>query len=141
MKILTLILKNWDQILEEIDFQTSRSGGPGGQSVNKTESKVTLLWNLRSSKILNEDQRLALESSLGNRVNKVGFLNLSCEKFRSQKRNKDEILKILRNLLVNSLTPPKARKKTSIPKSVRLKNYLSKTRHGQKKNLRKKPEF
>ena len=80
-----------DCLKGEISFRTSRSSGPGGQHVNKTESRVELLWNLRFSLCLDEQQKALLAGRIGHRLSDDGTLVLASEKYRSQHRNREEV--------------------------------------------------
>lgn len=111
---------------QELRFKTSRSSGPGGQHVNKTETRVELLWSPRRSKCLKEKEKLLIISRLRNRLNEEGVLVLASEKYRSQSRNKADVTERFVDLVLSSLVPLKKRRSTrpspaSIEKRLRNK--------------------
>jgi len=124
-------------LITELTFETSRSGGKGGQHANKTESRVTLVFNLRDSQVLNYAQKERLQNVLKNRISS-GVLRLSCEAERSQHRNKAIVIKQFIDLLSNSLIVRKKRISTTISKSKKESRLAKKKQHQEKKNLRKK---
>lgn len=124
-------------ITAELKFETSRSGGKGGQHVNKTESKVTLVFDLNESKVLTEDQKERIQSNLGPRI-KSGVIRVSSESNRSQYRNKSDAISRFFNILENSLQTAKPRVASKLPKSVKRKRLKAKKLHQDKKELRKK---
>ena len=115
-------------LARELRFRTSRSSGPGGQHVNKTESRVELIWSPGDSSCLNDGQRVLLISRLGKRLNEEGYLVMASEKYRSQYRNKLELVNRFMDLIQSSLVPVKKRKatrptRTSVEKRIRNKKY------------------
>ena len=98
-----------DCLIGEVIYRTSRSSGPGGQHVNKTESRVELIWSPGDSECLDADQKARLRLSLGHRLTEKGELILASEKFRSQHRNKEEVTERFLRLVAAGLTPPKRR--------------------------------
>ena len=125
-------------ILSELVFTTSRSGGPGGQSVNKVNTKVTLRWDVAGSQLANEEQKEKIMLKLAKMINKERELVLSAEGSRSQLQNKQEALDKLDILLNSAFYTPKIRKKTKPTKSSIKKRLASKKKHSEKKTLRKK---
>lgn len=110
----------------EVEFRTSRSSGPGGQHVNKTESRVELLWSPQESNCLTEEQKMLLASRLRSRITDEGVLILASEKYRSQHRNKADVIERFLDLVTSSLVPVKKRKlsrptRTSVEKRIRNK--------------------
>jgi len=117
-------------ILNELNFRTSRSSGPGGQSVNKVNTKVVLLFNMNDSLVLSQSQIETLTLKLKNRINADGILSLSSDETRSQLKNKELVIKRFMMLLNDALTPIKKRKptrrsKASVEKRLRNKKYQS----------------
>lgn len=117
-------------LTREVEFRTSRSSGPGGQHVNKTESRVELLWSPWKSECLNVAQKRMLSGRLANRITDEGVLILASEKYRSQHRNKAEVIERFVNLVSTSLIPVKKRKPTrptrsSVEKRIRSKKIRS----------------
>ena len=129
-----------DDILPELVFSTSRSSGPGGQSVNKLNTKVTLRWDVVRSATLSEDQRAIIVTKLAKVINKDGEVILSAERSRSQLQNKEDVLGKLDSLLKRAFTVPKVRKATKPTKSSIKKRLASKKKLSEKKSLRKKLE-
>jgi ribosome-associated protein len=123
---------------KEIHFAFSKSGGKGGQHVNKTESKVELSFNIATSNILPESARTALLKKLGNRINTDGFLVLTDETSRSQHTNRENVVKKFYALLATALKPVKKRRKTAVPRSVKEQRLKKKKRRGEIKSLRSK---
>ena len=107
-----------EALLREVTFKTSRSGGKGGQNVNKVSSKVELNIDIRISQLFTEEQKEVLISKLSSRINSEGILQVITEEDRSQLRNKERSLEKLIILLGNALHTPKLRKATKPGKSV-----------------------
>ncbi len=125
-------------LLKELAFTTSRSSGPGGQNVNKVNSKVTLHWNLAASNILSEHQREQIIKRLGAKLTKDGILVLSAQDKRSQLQNKETVLSKLDFLLKKALTPVKKRKSTKPTRAALQKRKVEKRQHSEKKQWRQK---
>lgn len=130
-----------DLALKEVQFQTALSGGPGGQHVNKTESKVILIWDISSSAAFSETIRHRLLKQLAHRTNAEGVLKLSVTKSRSQHQNKKIAKQNFKILLEKALQKPKKRIKTKPSRSAKLKRLQKKKQHSDKKQLRKKPKL
>ena len=103
----------------EIRFATSRSSGPGGQNVNKVESRVTLLFDLDASPSLDEDQKRRVRSRLASRINKQGVLRVVAQKHRTQAANRETALERFRQLLGDALAERPERKPTRVSKAAR----------------------
>lgn len=123
--------------LSEIKFTYARSSGPGGQNVNKVNSKAVLHWNLSASPSLTPELRFRLMSQLGERVTQEGEVVLSSDRFRDQGRNREDCLIKLRELLNFAAFVPKKRKKTRPSQSRIRKNKEAKSRHSDKKKSRR----
>jgi ribosome-associated protein len=108
---------DWEKILTELDFRTSRSSGAGGQHVNKTETKVELLFDVHASNGMSQEEKELIFQKLTNRINQEGILSVTSQKSRSQLDNKENVIEKLQNLLLKALTPTTARKKTKPSKS------------------------
>ena len=118
---------NTNDILSECTFKTSKSSGPGGQHANKVETRVTILFNISKSTVLDDNQKEKIKKNLANKINKEGILQISSQKYKSQIKNKVIVEYRLIELLENSLKEKKKRIKTKIPNAVkrkRLKNGL-----------------
>ena len=107
-----------EDLLREITFRTSRSGGKGGQNVNKVSSKVELNINIKSSNLFNQEQKILLLQKLANRINSEGVLQIITEEERSQLHNKERSLEKLQILLKNALYQPKIRRATKPKRSA-----------------------
>ncbi len=134
-----LIINEQLQIpLDELQFRFSKSSGPGGQHVNKAETRVTLLFDVANSPSLTEEQKALLLEKLQNRLDKSGTLQVSVQTFRSQSRNRDTAVARLQKLLKKALTPPKKRKRTKPSKAAKEKRLAEKKRRSQLKVERRK---
>jgi ribosome-associated protein len=114
----------------EISFVASRSGGPGGQNVNKVSSRVTLSFDVRLSTALSDEQKAVVLRSLGKRVNKEGILQIVSQRTRSQDMNRTDALVRFADLLRRALTPKRPRIKTRVPaaaKQIRLDQKKKRT--------------
>jgi len=125
-------------LIGELTFKFSRSGGAGGQHVNKVSSKVTLQWNVEQSAIFSAEEKAVVTEKLSNRINKEGILQLESGTDRSQVRNKEIAIDRFLNLLKEALVPTKPRKKTKIPYSSVLKRLDRKKQQSQLKASRKR---
>lgn len=128
------------EIHNELIFRTSRSSGPGGQNVNKVNSKVTLKWNVQESNALSDEQREVLLVKLKAYLTKDGVLLLTAQEKRSQLQNKEEALQKLDQLLRKAFAVRKARKATKPSKTTIQKRIQEKKQRGEKKQWRKKIE-
>ncbi|MDX9724422.1 MAG: alternative ribosome rescue aminoacyl-tRNA hydrolase ArfB [Myxococcota bacterium] len=126
--------------LEELRFSTSRSGGPGGQHVNVTASRVTLAWNLLDSPSLSDEQRERLRERLGHRLSSAGELQLSVETTRSQHRNRELAIARFSELLARSLQRDPVRHETRRPRSVSRQILEHKRQRSVVKKLRQRPQ-
>ena len=101
-----------DCLLKELKFRTSRSSGPGGQHVNKTESRVELIWNLKLTRCLDPETRSLLAARMKHRLTDEGLLILASGKFRSQARNREEVQERFLKLVSANLKADKPRHPT-----------------------------
>ncbi len=121
---------------EEISFTASRSSGPGGQNVNKVNTRVTLIFDIEASPSLSPDQKTLLTRRLGRRVNKDGVLRIVSQQSRSQWANRQTALELFVVLLRKSLEITPRRKKSRIPQALKKKRLADKRRTGEKKRAR-----
>ena len=126
-----------DCLIREVQFRTSRSSGPGGQHVNKTETRVELLWSPSGSLCLNEAQKAALTNKLGHRITEDGLLVLASEKYRSQPRNKAEVTERFLELVLTSMLPVKKRRPTRPTRSSVEERIKNKKIRGELKRSRR----
>lgn len=136
MNSLTKISSEY--LLPEISFQASRSGGPGGQHVNKVNTKVMLKWDVAGSELISDEQRERLMNKLANVLTNDGVLVLTAQAARSQLRNKTDVLGKLDRLLQKAFARSKPRRPTKPTYSSVKKRLEGKKRQSEKKNWRKK---
>jgi ribosome-associated protein len=125
----------------EIDFSASRSGGPGGQHVNKTSTRVTLAFDVEGSESLTREQKNKLWARLGNRMTGDGVLKVSSGETRSQFSNREIARKRLAEMIGKALVPPKRRKKTKPSRAAKERRIQRKKKRGMKKKLRQSPSM
>lgn len=127
-----------EMLMSELFFSASRSSGPGGQNVNKVNSKVTLKWDVVHSLLLDEDQQKLIVKKLASRLTKEGMLILTAQDKRSQLQNKEEVISKLNQLLVKAFTPKKTRKKTKPSKAAQQARIKDEKQRSEKKQWRQK---
>ncbi len=125
----------------ELEFSFSRSGGKGGQNVNKLETKATVRWNFKQSAVLNDAQKHLIAEKLKNRINEKGELIVSAQEERSQLQNKERAIEILNQLAQSALTVAPERIPTKIPRSAQEKRLKEKARQAQKKEMRQGVDY
>ncbi|MEN8151447.1 MAG: alternative ribosome rescue aminoacyl-tRNA hydrolase ArfB [Planctomycetota bacterium] len=123
----------------EIDVDFARSGGPGGQNVNKVETKVVLHWHPRNSKVLSEDQLARLEEKLANRLTKDGAIVVTSSRFRHQERNREDALAKLGKMVADAVKIPRKRKKTRPSRASKERRIQDKKHRGGTKRMRREP--
>ena len=121
----------------ELRYTFSKSSGPGGQHVNKVNTKVELRFNVTLSQILNEEQIEIINQKLANQINQEGELILISQATRSQLKNKKEAIEKFYILINEALKPKKKRKPSRITKSAKEKRLKEKKEHSEKKDRRK----
>ena len=130
---------NTSLVFRELIFRTSRSGGKGGQNVNKVETKVEVIFFPVKSAALSEDEKNILLERLKNRLRADGSLSIVSSKHRSQLENKADAKQKLIALIERALLPVKKRKKTKISAAKKKSRLESKRKHSEKKAARKLP--
>jgi ribosome-associated protein len=127
-----------EDLQKEVTYKTSRSGGKGGQNVNKVSSKVELLFSITDSALFNEDEKQRLTEKLSSRLNKDGYVQIVCDEERSQYLNKAKAIDRLTHTLSRALTVQKPRKATKPSKQAKAKRLDEKKQHSTKKESRKR---
>jgi ribosome-associated protein len=118
---------------QEFIFQASRSGGAGGQNVNKVATKVELKLHINSSQVLRDDEKELIHEKLGARINNDGYLQIICQTERTQLRNKEQCIERLYKLLRMAFTRQKKRKETKPTKASVRKRLESKKKQSERK--------
>lgn len=126
------------QYAHELVFTTSRSSGPGGQNVNKVNTKVTLKWDVLNSTAISDEQRALIREKLKSYFTKEGVLVLMAQDKRSQLANKEAVLLKLDQLVKKAFVRKKVRKATKPSKTAVNKRLEQKKQHAEKKQWRKK---
>lgn len=125
----------------ELDFTASRSGGPGGQNVNKVSSRVTLMFDVTASPSLSEDQRQKIWHRLASRINKEGVLRIVSQRTRSQDLNKQEAIARFAELLRAALVVERPRVKTRAPAAAKVRRLEEKRKRTATKQGRTKTDW
>lgn len=126
-----------EQLQKEVFYKTSRSGGKGGQNVNKVSSKVELLFSIADSNLFNDDEKQMLTEKLAARLNKDGYVQVICDEERSQYLNKAKAVERLTNTLTQALVVQKPRKATKPGKQAKARRLHEKKLQAAKKADRK----
>lgn len=128
-------IKNID-FLPELEFQTSRSGGPGGQNVNKVETKVELRFDIQASNLLTDFQKAKLLEKLQNQLVQENILAITAQEKRSQLQNKELVIKKFYKVLEKAFHEKKKRIPSKTPQAVVEKRLKTKKIDSEKKTLR-----
>src|SRR3989440_11855274 len=125
----------------ELRFAASRSGGPGGQNVNKVSSRVTLIFDLEASSTLSDEHKRKIREKLAGRINKDGVLQIVSQRTRSQELNRSDTIERFSDLLRRALTPRALRVKTGKPAAAHDRRIDAKKKRASVKQSRAKKEW
>lgn len=128
-----------ESLIPELNFYASRSSGPGGQNVNKVNTRVELRFDVMNSSVLSEDEKNLLLVKLKTRINNEGILIITSQEDRSQLKNKENAIAKFNAMITRALTPQKPRRPTKPTAASKLKRLTKKKKTGEKKSLRKPP--
>ena len=126
--------------MSELQFHFSRSGGPGGQHVNRTATQVELTFDVQGTTSLNEAQRARVLGKLKSAIDSRGVLHLTCQTTRSQSRNRAEVIERFQRLLRQALHVPKPRRPTQPGRAAAERRLQAKRRAGLLKQERRRPQ-
>lgn len=132
---LTARVRNKD-VTSELDFTASKSGGPGGQNVNKVNSKVTLRFDVQKSELLTEEEKEKISEKLANRISTDGVLIITAQSKRTQLQNKEAAIEKFNHLIGKAFARKKIRRATKPTKSSVKKRLDDKKKHSEKKKMR-----
>ncbi len=132
---------NTENLIKELSFKAIRSGGAGGQHVNKVSSKIELTFDVENSNELSDAQKQLLLKKLANRLTKENVLILFCDESRSQHKNKEIAVKRFLEIIKNGLKKVKPRKATKPTRSAIRKRLKSKKKRAEMKVNRQKPDL
>jgi ribosome-associated protein len=125
--------------LAELDYRATRAGGPGGQHVNTSSTRIEVWWDVRASPALTEEQRARLLDRLANRLDGDGRLRIVASESRSQLRNREAATERLRKAVAAALAVPKARKRTRPSRAAKAARLAAKRRRSATKRERRPP--
>ena len=123
----------------ELTYRATRSGGPGGQHVNTSSTRIELLWDVGASPSLSEEQRALVRARLTNRINQEGVLLIAASEHRSQLQNKEAATARLVELVRQALIVPKTRRKTKPSRASREERLRAKQHRSSVKRMRRRP--
>ena len=126
---------------DELVFKFSRGGGPGGQNVNKVNTRVTILFDASNSRSLSDEQKELILKGLASRANKDGVIRIVSQRYRTQKENRKAAIERLKELLGDVLKKKKVRKQTRIPEKANRKRLEKKKRRSLLKKQRAERDF
>lgn len=132
---------NPNQLLPDVQYQFARSGGAGGQNVNKVATKAELRFDVRNSTLLTDEQRVVLMEKLTNKLTTEGELVLTHQTERTQLGNKEKVIKKFLRMIEKAFEIPKPRRATRPSKAAVAERIAGKKRKGEVKEKRKKVDF
>lgn len=121
----------------ELTIDSARASGPGGQNVNKTETKIILRWNVRGSGVFTDEQKQKISAHLRSRMNTQGEVVIHSQRERSQYQNRQQALQLLRTLVARALRPRKKRIPTKPKRAAREERLAEKKAHQRAKASRR----
>ena len=125
----------------ELDVRATRAGGPGGQHVNTSSTRIELRWNVRTTRALDDDQRVRALERLASRLDGEGFVRVVASEHRSQRQNREAAEQRLVDLVRRALVVPKARRATKPSRAAKARRLDEKRKNSDKKRQRRaRPE-
>jgi ribosome-associated protein len=125
----------------ELDYEFARSSGPGGQNVNKVETKVTLKFVIEESTALSDDEKRRVSDALASRITKGGVLRVTSQRHRTREANRHAAIGRFIELLDDALVVRAPRKKTKVSRAAKRRRIEGKKRRGQVKKMRRSPKI
>lgn len=125
---------------QELTFTFTRSSGPGGQNVNKTNTRVTLLFDVRASQTLSAAQKSRVLAVLASRINRDGVLRVVASRYRTQAANRNAARDRLHDLLNAAIRPPAERVPTAVPARAKRRRHQDKAHRARLKDQRRQPQ-
>lgn len=129
---------NFENLLKEVNYKAVRSGGKGGQNVNKVSTKVELSFDILNSSFLSDEQKKTISNKLSSKISAEGILRLTCDSERSQFSNKQLVSEKFISIIQKALTPRKKRRVMKISAEAKEKRLQFKKAKSEKKERRKK---
>lgn len=125
----------------ELTFQFSRSGGPGGQNVNKVNTRVQMRWNIEQTEALNEEVSHRFQALNRRRINSDGELIITSQRYRDQLRNIDDCIEKLQELVTAAATKPRRRRPTKPSAGAKRRRLQGKRERSERKERRRPPRL
>jgi len=120
----------------ELEYRATRSGGPGGQHVNTSSTRIELTWNVATSSVLSDEQRARIREKLKNRMDESGVLRLTASSSRSQLQNREDVTERFARLVADALKVVKPRKRTRPPRQSKEARLKAKKQRSEQKRMR-----